>query len=299
MIEVLAPGLLTTVQDGGRTGWARYGVPPSGPLDAAAHRAANTLVGNAPEAAALEITWTGPAIRFTRRALVAVCGADFELWAGGIPLPTWHTLFIRAGAVLRFGARRWGARAYLAVDGSFDLPPFIGSRSTYLPGGFGGHEGRALQAGDQLPLGPSLPNPASRAGQLWPRERRPSYAPEPVLRVILGPQDDHFTPQGQATFLSSAYTLAPTSNRMGARLAGPVIEHRSPDAAGIISDGVVMGSIQVPPNGQPVVMLADHQTTGGYPKIATLLRADLPLLAQLMPGETLRFCSVPPPGLPD
>jgi antagonist of KipI len=290
MLEIWEPGLLTTVQDGGRVGWARYGVPPSGPLDKAAFRAANRLVGNPPDAAGLEITLTGPTLRCSRPSLVAVCGAEFELWAGSIRVPTWHAVFLRAGQWLYFGERRQGARAYLAVDGGMDVPLFLDSRSTYLTGGFGGVEGRALRRGDRLPLGPGALQPSMRAGRAWPASERPPYTSAPTLRVVLGPQDDHFTQAGLETFLSTVYELTPESNRMGARLKGPPIQHR--DTTGIVSDGVVIGSVQVPASGQPIVMLADHQTTGGYPKIATVIQADLPLLAQIVPGDYVRFDAV-------
>lgn len=291
MLEVLDPGLLTTVQDAGRRGWARYGVPPSGSLDEVAFAAANVLVGNPPDAAALEITFTGPTLRVGRECLIAVCGADFELWVGALPVPMWHAVYVRAGRLITFGARQSGARAYLAVSGGIVLPPFLGSQATYLPGGFGGLDGRALRAGDRLPLGAApTPNPVQSAGRVWSMDRRPPYTPQPTLRVVLGPQDDYFTAEGIATFLSSAYQLTPEADRMGARLHGPPIAHCGP--TGIVSDGVVAGSVQVPPDGQPIVMLADHQTTGGYPKIATVIRADLPLLAQCLPGDSAASCVV-------
>jgi antagonist of KipI len=205
-------------------------------------------------------------------------------------VPTWHALFLRAGQPLHVGPRRSGARAYLAIDGGIAVPRFLGSRSTYLPGGFGGLEGRRLRANERLPLGTGVRAPAMRAGRSWPQDRRPPYTSTPTLRVVLGPQDDAFTARGLDTFLNSAYVLTPASNRMGARLKGAPIAHR--DATGIVSDGVVTGSVQVPADGQPIVMLADHQTTGGYPKIATVIRADLPLLAQLLPGERVRFKTI-------
>lgn len=291
MLEIIEPGFLTTVQDAGRWGWLRFGVPPSGPLDAAAFNAANALTGNAPHAAGLEITWIGPTLRVTRDALIAVCGADFELWVGRLPVPTWHSVVMRAGQVLRFGARRSGARAYLAVDGGIALPPYLGSQATYLPGGFGGLEGRALRAGDQLPLHPANGDPFARAGRAWPRAQRPPYSAAPLLRVILGPQAETFSETGIATFLNATYTLSPTSDRMGARLVGPAIAHARETS--IVSDGVIAGCIQTPPDGQLIIMLADHQTTGGYPKIATVIQADLPLLAQLMPGDRVRFQAQP------
>ena len=293
LMEILDPGFLSTVQDAGRNGWLRYGVPPSGPLDAAAFQAANALVENAPAAAGMEITWTGPALRLTRDALIAVCGADFELWVGRRSVPTWHSVVLRAGEVLRFGTRRSGARAYLAVDGGIALPPYLESQATYLPGGFGGMEGRALRAGDHLPLHRSQLNPFAAAGKCWSLSRRPAYSAKPVLRVILGPQAEAFTQEGIAAFLSNAYSLSAASDRMGARLHGPAIAHAGhaghAGTGSSISDGVIAGCIQVPPDGQPIIMLADHQSTGGYPKIAVVLRADLPLLAQLLPGDQMRF----------
>lgn len=291
MLEILKPGVLTTVQDAGRIGWARYGVPPSGPMDHVAFAAANALVGNAPDAAALEITVDGPALRVQRECLIAVCGATFELWVGTLPVPMWHAVYVRAGRTVTFGTRRSGARAYLAVSGGIVLPPYLGSQSTYLKGGFGGLEGRKLRAGDVLPLGDTiLRRPATHAGRTWPADRRPPYSATPTVRVILGPQDDHFTSRGLTTFLGKTYEVTPASDRMGIRLHGPGIAYAG--AADITSDGVVTGSVQVPPDGQPIVMMVDHQTTGGYPKIATVIRDDLPLLAQCLPGNRVRFRAV-------
>ncbi len=291
VLEVLQPGQLTTVQDAGRRGWGRYGVPPSGPLDAVAFAAANILVGNSPAAAALEITLSGPLLRVQRECLIAVCGAKFDLWVGTLPVPLWHAVYVRAGQLITFGTRYEGARAYLAISGGIALPPFLGSQATYLPGGFGGLEGRALRAGDRLPLGPDDPQALLlHAGRVWPVDSRPPYTARPTLRVVLGPQDDYFTSEGIATFLGSVYELTAEADRMGVRLHGPSIAHRGP--TGIVSDGVVTGSIQVPPDGQPIIMLADHQTSGGYPKIATVIQADLPLLAQCLPGDKVRFAAV-------
>jgi KipI family sensor histidine kinase inhibitor len=285
-LVVIEGGFLTTVQDVGRFGWARFGVPPSGPMDPFALRAANILVGNPPHATGLEITLVGPALRATHECLIAVCGTEFDLRVGDLPVPAWHAVYVRAGQEIRFGQRRSSARAYLAVSGGIALPSFLGSRATYLPGNFGGLEGRALQAGDQLPLGPRGNDLATRAGKAWPHSSRPAYSPRPALRVVLGPQADYFTPEGLAAF-ESEYEVTPASDRMGYRLSGPRVAHR--DAVEIVSDGVVTGSVQVPGDGQPIVMMADHQTTGGYPKIATVIRADLPLLAQCLPGDRVRF----------
>jgi biotin-dependent carboxylase-like uncharacterized protein len=307
MLTVLDPGSLTTVQDRGRIGWTRYGIPPSGPMDAAAFAAANALVGNPPEAAGLEITLTGPQLRAHHDTLIAVCGAAFELWVDRLPVPCWHAVFVRAGALIRFGVRRSGARAYLAVAGGIDTPPFLGSRATYLRGAFGGHEGRALARGDRLNRGASsasttAPNICVRmidhAGRAWPQTQRPLYTDAPTLRVVLGPQDDHFTTEALDLFANSPYTLTPATDRMGIRLSGPYLQHarraNGTPADNIVSDAIVTGSVQVPPDGQPIVMMVDHQTTGGYPKIATVIQADLPLLAQCLPGNEVRFTALSP-----
>ena len=306
MLEVIEGGFLTTVQDAGRIGWGCFGVPPAGPMDPFAFRAANLLVGNPPDAAGLEITWVGPVLRASCECLVAVCGAEFDVGVGRLPAPNWHAVFVRAGYEIRFGQRRSGARAYLAVSGGIALSDFLGSCATYLPGGLGGLEGRALRAGDQLFLGRYRDSDlrdsdlrdsdlrdsdlSIRAGKTWPRSARPPYSPHPTLRIVMGPQDDYFTSEGLATFVESEYEVTRSSDRMGYRLSGPAVAHR--DKADIVSDGVVTGSVQIPGDGQPIVMMADHQTTGGYPKIATVIRADLPLLAQCLPGDRVRFRAV-------
>jgi antagonist of KipI len=254
MLEVIEGGFLTTVQDAGRFGWGCCGVPPAGPMDPFAFRAANLLVGNPPDAPSLEITLAGPVLRASHDCLVAICGAEFDLWVGSLPVPTWHAVFVRAGYEIRFEQRRSGTRAYLAVSGGIALPQFLGSCATYLPGGFGGFEGRALQAGDQLdtnpeesqrPFGVRVEDDlAIRAGKAWPRSARLPYSSHPTLRVVMGPQGDHFTPEGLVTFLGSEYKVTLSSDRMGYRLSGPVIAHQG--KADIVSDGVVTGSVQIP-----------------------------------------------------
>ncbi len=290
-IEVVAPGLLTSVQDLGRWGYAAYGVPTAGAMDPFAARAANALVGNPPDAAVLEITLAGPTLRFLRASLVAVTGADLAPQLDDMDLPGWTACWVPAGGVLRFGRRRAGLRAYLAVAGGLAVPPVLGSRATYLRGGFGGHEGRALRAGDRLPVGPAPPAAASLAGRTLPPARRPAYCRAPKVRVVLGPHAEHFTAAGLGTFLHATYTVAAASDRMGYRLEGPPLARREP--ADILSAGMPLGGIQVPGDGQPIILLADHQTHGGYPLVATVAWADLPLLAQLAPGDTIRFRAVP------
>lgn len=311
-LEVLDGGLLTTVQDLGRRGYERFGVPVAGAMDPFALRAANRLVGNPLDAAALEITLAGPRLRATEKCLVAVTGADLGLRVNGRGLPPWMAVFVRRGWTIAFAGRRSGCRAILAVAGGVDVEPVMGSRSTYLGGGFGGFEGRALRRGDLVPVGPIAaypgpPDPGSgrgsddplradkdlpaHAGRTFPRRLIPDYGDAPTIRVVLGPQDDYFTDGGVATFLSGEYAVSPASDRMGCRLQGPRIAHE--DATGIISDGIPLGAVQVPPDGQPIVMMADRQTTGGYPKIATVISADIPLLAQCVPGESrVRFEAV-------
>ncbi|MFQ6100599.1 MAG: biotin-dependent carboxyltransferase family protein [Anaerolineae bacterium] len=284
MLEVLAGGLLTTVQDLGRYGYERYGVPVAGAMDQFALRAANLLVGNPPDAAALEVTITGPTLRASDKCLIAATGADLALRVNGWKMSPWMAIFVRKGWMIEFGGRKTGCRAYLAVAGGIDVTPVMGSRSTYLSGAFGGFKGRLLRQGDLIPLGEVSFHLPSLAGRSFPSNLIPDYGDVPEIHVVLGPQDDYFTDEGIAAFLSGEYQVSPTSDRMGYRLQGPEIAHK--ERADIISDGIALGSVQVPADRQPIVMMADHQTTGGYPKIATVISADIPLLAQCMPGQS-------------
>jgi len=290
-LEVLEAGLLTTVQDLGRYGYERYGVPVAGAMDPFALRAANLLVGNPADAAALEITITGPMLRATDKCLIAVTGADLALRVNDWDLPPWMAIFVRKDWIVEFGERKSGCRAYLAVAGGIDVAPVMGSRSTYLSGGFGGFEGRALRQGDLISLGEVSFHLPSRAGRSFPSNLIPNYSDAPEIHVVLGPQDDYFTDEGVATFLSGEYQVGPISDRMGYRLHGPEIAHKG--RADIISDGIPLGAVQVPADRQPIAMMADRQTTGGYPKIATVISADVPLLAQCLPGQSsVRFEAV-------
>lgn len=273
-------GPLTTVQDLGRTGYERYGVPVSGALDELALRAANALVGNAPDAAGLEIPAT-VALTASADALMAVCGAgELNVRVNGRSRPAWTALFARERQTIEVNAApgRW---AYLAVSGGIEAPLVLGSRATYLRGGFGGWEGRALQSGDRLPIGPATVSPASAAGRTIPAAQRPPYSEHLAVEVILGPQLGHFSHAALETFLSAEFSISAEADRMGYRLSGPSI---APTQADILSEGMPLGAVQVPASGQPIVMLADRPTTGGYPKIATVIRADVPLLAQCPPG---------------
>jgi KipI family sensor histidine kinase inhibitor len=286
---VREPGLLTTVQDGGRGGYRRLGVSGSGPLDAPAHAAANRAVGNPAGAAALECTVAGPVLEFLSPARFAVTGADLgavleRADLGAWPVPRGAGVLARPGNLLRFAGRRSGCRAYVALGGGIDVPAVLGSRATDLQSGFGGLAGRALRAGDRLGVG-------SVAGEA-PRDSPAASHPTSVtLRVVPGPQADHFDAVTTTRFLSDSFRVAATSDRVGCRLEGEPLRHQGP--AEILSDGMLPGSIQVPPDGRPIVMLHDGPTTGGYPKIATVVTTDLPLLAQLVPGEgELRFEAV-------
>lgn len=288
-IEVLDGGLLTTVQDAGRVGFRRLGVGGAGPLDGPALATANRLAGNPSGVAGLETTVLGPVLRFVAPTVFAITGADLgpvldRADVGAWPVPQGRRVLARPGNVLRFTGRRSGCRAYLAFAGGLAIPRVLGSRSTDLAGGFGGFGGRALRAGDLLRLDPARAEPEG-----------PASAPKPLggegrLRVLLGPQDDHFTPEVVRRLLSDSFVVSEASDRVGYRLSGPRLAHR--DRAEIVTDGMVPGSVQVPPDGQPIVMMADGPTTGGYPKIATVLSVDLGRLAQLAPGDGVRFQAV-------
>lgn len=298
-LRVVRPGLFTTVQDAGRHGLQHLGLCPGGAMDEVALALANALVGNAPGEAALEITVIGPELQFERDTLVAVCGAEFQ---GGFP----HNRPVLAPAGSRYSVGRAvrGARAYLAVAGGFPLEPVLGSRSTYLPGGFGGIEGRALRHGDVLPLRPdsqevsrkrfSSLKGAAKASVRWSAPPLTLPDREPVLiHVIEGQHYESFDAPSQRAFVDAVWRVAPDSNRMGFRLQGPPIA-REKEGGEILSGPTCLGSVQVPAGGAPIALMADHQTTGGYPRIAEIVSADVPRLAQLAPGGKVHFarCSL-------
>jgi len=286
-LVVVDPGLLTTVQDLGRPGYQRLGIPPSGPLDRPAFVLANRLVGNPDGAAGLELTLRGPRLEARRECLVAVTGAEMGFTVNGQPAAAWTAVRLAAGDVVGFRMAAAGCRAYLAVAGGLDLPPALGSRATYLRGRLGGLDGRALQKGDGLPVGaPSGPLERLK-GRSVPASRRPVLATEVECRVVLGPQDDRFTPAGVDAFLAGPYEVTPQADRMGYRLKGPVITHTA--GHDILSDGIPVGGIQVPGEGQPIVLLVDRQTTGGYTKIATVISTDIARIGQTRPGHRIRF----------
>lgn len=284
-LAVVDPGLLTTVQDLGRFGHQRVGVPPSGPMDRAAFVVANRLVGNPDGAAALECTIKGPRLEVRHATVVAVTGAPMGFTINGHEAPTWTAVRVGPGDVLGFQMASAGCRAYLAVAGGLDVPLVLGSRATYLRGRLGGLDGRALQKGDTLPA--FAPPATSREGRTVPAPLRPAYPAERECRVILGPQDDRFTSDGIRAFLDGPYDVTPQADRMGYRLKGPEITHaRGHD---IVSDGIPLGGIQVPGEGQPIVLLVDRQTTGGYTKIGTVIGVDIGAIGQTRPGHRVRF----------
>jgi len=298
MIRVLRPGLLMTVQDQGRHGHQHIGLCPGGAMDPVSLALANALVGNAPEDAALELTVLGPELEFERDTLVALSGAEFEA-----NLPLNRPVLLEAGTQLAIGRAARGARGYLAVAGGIAVEPVLGSRSTYLPGGFGGFQGRTLRRGDVLPLSGDaeslsrerfhrLKNQNGRTVR-WsaPPQTVPEHEPV-VLHVLDGQHFASFDAGSQRAFLDAVWRIAPESNRMGFRLAGPSLARAADDE--ILSGPTCLGTVQVPANGMPIALMADHQTTGGYPKIAEIASADVPRLAQLGPGGTLHFarCSL-------
>jgi antagonist of KipI len=284
VIRVVRPGLLTTVQDTGRWGHQHEGVPVAGPMDWFSHRLANELVGNAARAATLEITLIGPELLVDAATTIAIAGADFEVTCDDRPVPLTTTFPVRRGARLRFGRRRLGTRAYLAVAGGIDTPPVLGSRATHLLSRMGGIEGRALVAGDDLPVGdaPIEGSPIRRAiGLPLPTKGRAH------VRVMPGAQWEWFTAEAWRLLTTVAFRVSPRSNRMGYRLDGPPLDRTRADE--LITEPLAEGAIQVPAAGEPILLMADRQTAGGYPKIAGVILADLPLVGQLAPGDAIEF----------
>ena len=302
-MRVLEPGLFTTVQDLGRTGYLKDGITPGGAIDPVALRLGNTLVCNDEGEAGLELTMGGPEIAFQQDALIAVCGGDLAPTVADVAVPTWCANFVQAGSVLRFGPVRWGCRAYLTVAGGIAVPEVMGSRSTFLRARIGGLEGRTLRAGDDIPVG--APSPEARtvmldaASTLGPlpfalSERKVAraevldlYEHDRPVRVMRGPHFDLFDERDQKALVTETFQVSPRSDRMGFRLGGAVLN--SSERSELISSAVLTGTVQVPPGGEPIVLMVDRQTTGGYPVIAQVARADLPVLAQLKPGDEIRF----------
>jgi len=288
-LKVLAAGPLALVQDAfGRIGFQRFGVPVSGALDSTSLRVANLVVGNADTAAGLEVFYKGPVLKVDAdSARIAAVGANLVVRSneGERRIASGRSVRVHRGERIEMGACEGGLVGYLAVEGGIAVEPFLGSRATYLRAGIGGLDGKPVRKGDALPL-------ARESVAERPERQAPSWdlsAPGRV-RVVQGPQDDWFTARGMRTLLGTAWTVSRQSDRMGVRLEGPAIEHAK--GYNIVSDGIAPGAIQVPGNGLPIVLLADRQTTGGYPKIATVASVDLPAFGRLAPGAKIRFEAV-------
>ena len=280
---VVKPGLLTSVQDLGRFGHQASGVPVAGPMDSFSHRLANQLVANDPTAATLEITLIGPELTVGADTTMAITGAHFDVTCDDRPVAIGASFGVGAGSRLRFGRVHQGARAYLAVAGGVQTTPVLGSRATHLVSRMGGVAGRALVAGDRVPIAAataSRPHRKSGALMLPPRGRA-------VLRVLPGPQDHWFAPEALNILMSVSFRISPRSNRMGYRLEGPPLARVKEGE--LISEPVGIGAIQVPAAGEPILLMADRQTAGGYPKIGHVISADLPLAGQLAPGDSIEF----------
>jgi biotin-dependent carboxylase-like uncharacterized protein len=285
--EVIEPGILTTIQDRGRYGFSQFGVPPSGALDSFSLRVGNLLVENKEEEACLEITLVGLKIKALREVVIAITGGDLFPLLNEEPLEMWRTHLLVEGDIIHFKKVRTGCRAYLAMSGGLVVQKIMGSSSTYLSGKFGGLEGRALRRGDIL-YTLDIPSSLDKLGLRFPSDSIPPLEKEVFLRVIPGPQDHHFTEKGLNTFSSEYYQVTPQCDRMGVRLEGPKIERRSDVEESIISEGLISGAIQVPGDGKPIIILTEL-VTGGYTKIATIISMDLPKVAQLKPGDRIRF----------
>ncbi len=301
MLKIIKPGLQTTIQDLGRYGYQRFGVIASGAMDSFAHRLANILVGNQENEATLEITMVGPEIQFENETLISICGADLDAKIDDMPIECWKPFLIKKGSVLRFGQAKRGLRAYLAVAGGFDVEKVMESRSTYLRAGLGGFMGRSVQAGDLLKIGKSSSLSEEIKKRVELRKRRstawsisayalPPYQKNPVIRVIKGRQYHLFSEKSQKRFFTHEFEVTTQSDRMGYRLKGRSLQMNQ--QVDMISEAVTFGTIQVPSDGNPIVLLADRQTTGGYPKIAQIITVDLPLIAQTKPGDTLSFIDI-------
>lgn len=308
-VEVIRPGLLSTIQDEGRTGYRRYGIHPGGVMDTFAARAANMLVGNPRNAAVLEMTMTGPELRFQESQLVSLCGGDLTATVDHLPVPLWRPVLVRAGSVLKFGPCRHGLRCYLALAGGIAAPEVMGSRSTDLKTGIGGLAGRPLRVTDLLSTG----EPSGEA-QVWMKRmeqqveesergrrilapawflserERPDYYGRAVIRVMVSKDSSLFSEASLGHFYAEKYVISPQSDRMGYRLQGSRLELNQP--LDRLSEAVTYGTVQVPPDGQPIILMADHQTIGGYPVIAQVAQMDMPILAQARPGTRISFAQI-------
>lgn len=294
-ISVIKPGMLSSFQDRGREGYQHQGIPVAGAMDERAHRLANLLAGNAHACATLEITLTGPTLRFNAATCFALAGADLGATLNGVEIPSYRPLIARVGDVLAFGARpAAGVRAYLAVYGGFALPSVMGSETTYLRSGFGGYQGRALKKGDEIGLCRAFASDTDLSAlqsALWDvRVYLPatlSNKPRARIRILPGVHWSEFTQETRDHFEHAEFQISSQSDRMGYRLLGPPLSMTAPRQ--MLSEAACFGTVQVPSGGEAIILMVDRQTTGGYPKIAQIATVDLPALAQTAPGQTLRF----------
>ncbi|WP_078553236.1 biotin-dependent carboxyltransferase family protein [Bacillus alkalicellulosilyticus] len=282
--RIKKPGLYTTVQDGGRVGFQKSGIVVSGAMDTYAYRMSNLLVGNVSYEAVLEVTLMGPTIEIVEDAVLSICGGNLSPTLDGQPIEMWKAFRVKKNQTLSFGKPQSGARAYIAFQGGLSLPNVLGSYSTYEKATIGGVEGRALQKGDVLY---QIPTQTSIRLRKCSNSLIPTYKKKSRIRVIAGPDEDRFTSSGRQTFWEHEYEVSVQSDRMGYRLVGPKIEHQT--SANILSDAVTFGTIQVPDDGYPIIMMADRQTTGGYTRIGTIISVDLPYVAQMKQGDVLQF----------
>lgn len=296
-VKVIHPGLLTTVQDLGRFGSQRFGVIVSGAMDSYSLRIANVLVGNEQDEGVLEITLMGTTLEFQQDRLIAITGGDLNVTIDGKPAPMWRPIVVTKGSILKFNYAVQGCRAYMAFAGGIDVPKVMGSKSTYIRAGIGGFQGRALQKGDVFSCGEMKEGSWSLTREMEnPMTWAVNYQlllnleQTQTLRVLKGTEFGRFDEKSQQTIFNVSYTLTTKSDRMGSRLEGPMLALG--EKFELLSEGVTYGTIQIPPNGQPIILMADRQTTGGYPKIGQVITADLPSLAQLRPGATIRFKEV-------
>ncbi|SCY93444.1 5-oxoprolinase subunit C family protein [Alkaliphilus peptidifermentans] len=285
-IKINKPGLLTTLQDLGREGYQQFGIPVAGAMDKYSFQLANLLVGNDRNEGALEITMMGPEITFNCTSVISITGGDLSPNINNKPIEMYQTHLVRQGDVLKFKGLKSGCRAYLAVAGGFKVDPVMGSVSTFLKGKIGGFKGRRLIEGDVI----YLKNPIEMySKRIISSKYIPSYKARTV-RIIIGTEESMFTPKAYEVLLKESYELTTQCDRMGYRLEGPELQHI--DGADIISGGINLGAIQVPGEGKPIIMMADRQATGGYAKIANVISVDIPLLAQMKPGDKINFESV-------
>ncbi len=282
-LKIINSGMLTSIQDFGRYGYQKFGMPISGAMDTHSMQLANWLVGNDRNEACFEITYLGPEIEFLTDTTIAISGAMMHATVNDEPVRMNATIQIFEGDRLIMGAVKKGMRAYLSIAGGISVTEVMGSKSTYLRGKIGGFKGRKIENGDEIEIGKNAELPYKEV----PGQLLFIYPSVQTIRIIRGTEIDRFTEKGLKTFLNSKYTVSNENDRMGYRLSGPAIEHKN--GADIISSGIVNGSIQVPGHGEPIIMMADHQTVGGYTKIANVITVDLPILAQMKAGDKIKF----------